>query len=295
MNTSDIVSIATDELTADVALLGAELRRLDDSSGNALLWDGNPAHWTGRAPLLFPIVGGLAGDVFRHHGREYALPRHGFARRSLFTLVDRDPAHVTLRLEDDDATRAAWPFAFRLDVTHRLAASTILTTAEVTNLSDEPMPTAFGFHPAFRWPLPGAGPRSAHVITFEEQETSPLRRLDRSGLLSPTPLPTPIVDRTLPLDDALFLDDAMIFDRPSSRRLTFGTDAASLEVGFDGMPHLGLWTKPGAGFLCIEPWQGHADPAGYDGTLAEKPGMLSLAPGRTHRFAMSATSIRNRT
>lgn len=294
MTTSEVVTLVNDVLTADVAHLGAELRRLDDSSGTPLLWDGDPAHWTGRAPILFPIVGGLVGDAFRHAGGKYTLPRHGFARRSLFTLVDRDRAHATLRLEDDPATRTVWPFSFRLDVTHRLDGATLETVAEVTNRSDGPMPVAFGFHPAFRWPLPGAGQRADHVIRFEKSESSPVRRLDRSGLLSPTLHATSIRDRTLKLDDTLFHDDALIFDRLSSRRLTYGTDIASLEVAFEGMPHLGLWTKPGAGFLCIEPWQGHADPVGFDGPLTEKPGMLSLPPGGTRRFVMSVTSIDNR-
>lgn len=289
MTAPDLVSLVSEELSADVALIGAELRRLDDAVGNSLLWDGDPAFWTGRAPLLFPIVGGLAGDAFRHGGRAYALPRHGFARRSTFALIDRGTAHVTLRLEDDDATRAVWPFAFRLDVTHRLRGATVETVAEVTNRSTEPMPTAFGFHPAFRWPLPGAGPRAAHVIRFEKAEAAPVRRLDAAGLLDPTARPTPVAGDALALDDALFHDDALIFDRLESRRLTFGAGDVSLDVAFEGMPHLGLWTKPGAGFLCIEPWQGHADPAGFVGDLADKPGMIALAPGETRCFAMSAT------
>lgn len=53
------------------------------------------------------------------------------------------------------------------------------------------------------------------------------------------------------------------------------------------MPHLGIWTKPGAGFVCIEPWQGHASPEGFDGELADKPGMVAIMPGATESFAMS--------
>jgi len=289
VTSAEIVSLVSDELSADVALLGAELRRLDDAVGNALLWDGDPAFWTGRAPLLFPIVGGLAGDAFRHGGRTYGLPRHGFARRSTFSVVERDTAHVTLRLEDDDATRAVWPFAFRLDVTHALAGPRLTTTAVVTNRADEAMPVAFGFHPAFRWPLPGAGPRGAHVVRFERPEPAPVRRLDGAGLMDPRPRPSPVAGDTLALDDALFAEDALIFDRLESRRLSYGAGDVALDIAFDGMPHLGLWTRPGAGFLCIEPWQGHADPVGFDGDLAEKPGMVRLAPGEARTFAMSAT------
>ncbi|TBW38242.1 aldose 1-epimerase family protein [Siculibacillus lacustris] len=287
---SQTVTLLSDELSADVALLGAELTWLDDAVGNAYLWNGDPTFWSGRAPLLFPIVGSLAGGVFRHRGRTYALPRHGFARTSVFEVVERGTAHTTLRLEASGATRAVWPFEFRLDVTHAVAGRTLTTTAEVSNTGDEDMPVAFGFHPAFHWPLPYAGPRAAHTLTFESPEPAPVRRLDAAGLLRPEALPSPVIGDTLPIDDALFADDALIFDALASRRVIWsGETGARLIVDFEGMPQLGLWSKPGAGFLCIEPWQGHADPVGFAGEIGDKPGSVTLAPGETRRFAMAVT------
>ncbi len=284
---TDTVTIASAALEAEIALLGAELVRLDTAAGESLLWNGDPAFWTGHAPLLFPIVGTLAGGRFRHDGRDHALPRHGFARRSRFTLVDRCAGSVTLRLEASEETGAVWPFDFRLDVTHALDGARLTTTAAVTNLDDEAMPTSFGFHPAFRRPLPGAGAAADHVVRFEKPEPAPVRRLDADGLVDPAPRPTPVIGDRLPINDALFVEDALIFDRLASRSLTYGTDTARLAVAFDGMPHLGLWSKPGAPYLCIEPWQGHSDPAGFSGTLADKPGTVAILPGETRRFAMS--------
>lgn len=287
--TDELFSLVSQELSADVTRLGAELVRLDDAVGNPLLWNGDPAFWSGRAPLLFPIVGALAGGTFRHHGRTYALPRHGFARRSTFTLVDRGTAHVALRLESSAATRQNWPFDFRLDVRHALAGPRLTTTATLTNRSDEPMPVAFGFHPAFRWPLAGAGPRDHHVVRFAAPEPAPVRRLDAEGLLTPDPRPTPIEGDLLPLSDALFAEDALILDHPASRRLTYGGGDVRLAIEFPEMPHLGLWSKPDAPFLCVEPWQGYADPAGFGGEIGEKPGTIALPPGATRRFEMSVT------
>ncbi|MER2606678.1 MAG: aldose 1-epimerase family protein [Siculibacillus sp.] len=283
------LTIASSELSADVALLGAELVRLDDAVGNPLLWSGDPNVWAGRAPLLFPIVGTLADDTFLHRGHSWRLPRHGFARRSTFTLIERGTAHVALRLEASAETLAVWPFAFRLDVTHAIDGATLSTTAEVTNLSDEPMPTAFGFHHGFRRPLPGAGARGDHRIRFEAPEPGPIHRLAPNGLLDPTPRPTPVVGDTLALDDALFADDVVMMLAPASRRLVYGTEHVHLAIAHPDMPHLGLWTKPGAGFLCIEPWQGHADPVGAPGEITAKPGSLLLAPGESRRFSIAVT------
>lgn len=283
------VTMVSDELSADVDPLGAELVRLDDAVGNPLLWNGDPTVWNGRAPILFPIVGALAGGVFRHRGRGFALPRHGFARRSTFALVERGTAHATFRLEASPATRAVWPFDFRLDVTHRLSGASVETVAEVVNLSEETMPVSFGFHPAFRRPLPGADGATAPHLRFEEPQTAPIRRLDADGLLDPAPRPSPVEGDRLVLDDALFAEDAVIFDRLAGRRVVYVCDPVRLVVDFPDMPHFAVWTKPGAPFVCLEPWQGHADPAAFSGELAEKPGTLALAPGASRRFSMRAT------
>jgi galactose mutarotase-like enzyme len=60
-------------------------------------------------PLLFPMVGSLAGDTLRHDGQAYALPRHGFARRLDFALVAHDGATAHFRLCDQEQTRAVYP------------------------------------------------------------------------------------------------------------------------------------------------------------------------------------------
>jgi galactose mutarotase-like enzyme len=94
----------------------------------------------------------------------------------------------------------------------------------------------------------------------------------------------------LPLADDLFRDGALIFDRLASRRVSYGAPGASrIEVAFPGMPHLGIWTKPGAGFVCIEPWQGFASPEDFDGDFAERPGVVPISPGHARAFEMSIT------
>src|SRR5271165_5613214 len=117
------------------------------------------------------------------------------------------------------------------------------------------MPASFGFHPGFRWPLPFGQPRSAHFIEFADDEPATVRRLDQNGLLSPEHHPTPIVGRRLALDDTLFQRDVIICDEIRSRSVTYGAETGPrLRIGFQDAPFLGLWTRPGANFICIEPW-----------------------------------------
>lgn len=277
------VSISSAALSAEIAPLGAELVRLRDRNGADLLWDGDPAVWNGRSPLLFPIVGEVARNRLNVAGKAYEIGRHGFARISTFSLVDSDAASCTWRLESSEATRRRYPFEFRLDVTYRIDAAVLHMEARVTNTGAVVMPASFGFHPALRWPLPYGKSRDAHEIVFERDEPAPVRR-PVDGLLSAAQFPTPVRDRHLLLHDDLFEDGALVFDTLASRSVLYG---GTIRVDFPRMPHLGIWTKPGAGYVCIEPWQGHASPEGFDGELADKPGVVAIAPGTTNSFAMS--------
>jgi galactose mutarotase-like enzyme len=155
------------------------------------------------------------------------------------------------------------------------------------NRGEDVMPASLGFHPAFRWPLVSGLPKEAYAISFEKPEDKPIRRL-ANGLLVADAIPSPVHDRTLDLKDTLFINDALIFDQLNSRRVTYGAATGpSIEVQFDSMPYLGIWSKPGAGFVCIEPWHGFASPEDFDGELKDKPGIALVPPGTPKRFEIS--------
>ena len=287
---STLFAIANDRLSAKVSSLGAELQDLRDADGNLLQWTGDPGVWSGRAPVLFPIVGTLRGDGYRLDGRTYAMGRHGFARRSEFELLDRASDAVTLRLSASPQTQAAYPFDFELRLSFRLEGATLTLAATIANRGDRDMPASFGFHPAFAWPLPYGRPRRDHAIRFADDEPAPIRRLDAQGLLVAEPSPTPVEGGVLSLRDDLFTDDALIFDRLAGRTVRYGAgDGPYLDVAFADFPLLGMWTKPGASFVCIEPWSGSSDPEGFTGDIWEKPGVLRIPAGGERRLAMAVT------
>lgn len=281
------VTIRSEGLSAEINLKGAELWRLVDAEGHDLLWDGDPAFWGSRAPILFPVVGGSAGGKVTVEGVDYPMERHGFARRQTFAVVEASASVVRLRLEENEATRAVWPFAFRLDMVFSVAGRRLEMVAEVTNRDTRPMPASFGYHPALRWPLPYGEPRAAHRVRFDAPEPGQIHRIDGTGLVVPEGVDTPVRGDTLLLDDALFEPDVLIWYALGSRGLTYGAPGApALTITFPGMPMLGLWTKPKAGYICVEPWQGTADTVGFAGEIDGRPGMLRLAPGETRRFPM---------
>ncbi len=288
---TDLLTIASGDLTARINPLGAELWSLTDTAGREYMTDADPAFWTGHAPVLFPIVGALNQDRYRLGDTYYALPKHGFARTSLFECTEHTAAEVRFRLGDSAATRSVYPFAFGLEMAFRLDGGALHLAATVTNAGDEPLPFSFGFHPALAWPLPGGAAKAAHQVVFAEAEPQPIRRIDGpTGLLLPEAAPTPVQGRTLTPEAELFEADALIWDELHSRSLSFGAlDGASLDIAFPDTPMLGIWQKPGAHYLCIEPWQGIADPVGYEGDFRDKPGVVILPPGKVRQFRMTIT------
>lgn len=265
-----------------VAELGAEARGWRVGA-TELLWPGDPAIWPEIAPILFPVVG-WTRDGARVEGRQYALGLHGFARRQTFAIERQETDFVRLVSQDDDETRAVYPFAFEFAVEHRLGASAWVHILEVTNTGDTPMPYACGLHPGFNWPF-GSGARAGATIRFERAERPDVPDIAPGGLIAPTRHAVPLREgRVLPLDEAPLAQDAVCFLDAASRALTFEqADGSALEMTLDGFAHIALWTRPPAPYLCLEAWTGYSDPAGFAGDLFEKPGMSVLAPGARAR------------
>ena len=285
---ADVISIASDHLRATIAHRGAELQSLTDADGRELMTNADPAYWTGRAPLLFPIVGRLNDDILRLDGKNCRMEKHGFARKSDFTLVNVNASEAVFRLTDSAETRAQYPFAFSLEAHFRIEGAQLFQTVTVHNTGISALPFSFGFHPAFAWPLPYGAAKADHQIRFETPETAPLAILTEDGLLEPFKVPTPVQHGTIALADDLFERDAMIWPTLSSQALAYGPPTGpSLEIIFPDTSSLGIWTKPGAAFVCVEPWAGFADPKGYCGEFADKPGVRSLAIGESATFRMN--------
>jgi len=272
-------------VSATVKADGAELCSLRDVAGEEMLWQAAPV-WPRHAPVLFPIVGRLKDDRLLHQGRSYRLTQHGFARDRRFAWLNRSPTACRLVLHDDAGTRACYPFAFRFEVAFALNDDMLETTFTVANPGRAVLPASLGAHPGFVWPLADGVGKGAHVLEFAEPETAPIRRLD-GGLLSPEPVPTPVHGRTLGLHPSLFDADALIMDQLASSSLRYTAPGApAIEVAWEGFRELGIWSRPGGDFVCIEPWHGTHSPTDFDGEFRDKPGLMLIPPGERRTASM---------
>ena len=282
----DLVRIESDQLAVEVSSLGAEMQSLATRDGRAWLWNGDPAFWAGRSPILFPIVGKAPDNKVLVDGQAYEMQQHGIARRSEFRLVETSANACLHELVSSETSRAAYPFDFRLTLRHAVEGLRLTVTAEVSNSGAKPLPFGLGFHPAFAWPLPEAEGRE-HFVELDNGGEPKLSRID-GGLRKPDLLPSPFSKGRLTLQHSYFDDDAMIFPAGGGAGLTYAAEGGpSLHFAFDNLPNLALWTKPGAPFLCVEPWHGTAPEIGASAEIAARPYSLTLAPGDSARFGFS--------
>lgn len=283
-----ITRIANDVLSIEVSSLGAEMQAATTQDGANWLWNGDAAFWTGRSPVLFPIVGKAPDDTLLIDGKPYSMAQHGFARRREFSLTAATATLCRYTLEATAETRAAYPFDFRLSVEHSLDGPTLTVAAEVENRGDVPMPFGCGFHPAFLWPLPG-GDGKTHVVTLDNG-AEPKRQPLENGLLSRQREASPFDNGRLVLAQGQFDNDALVFPDDAGDGMTYEAEGGpALTFRFENLPNLALWSKPGAPFLCIEPWHGTAAEFGGARELKDRPYTTVLPAGESRRFAFAVT------
>jgi galactose mutarotase-like enzyme len=283
-----LTRLENDNLIVDISSLGAELQALTTADGRSLLWNGDATFWAGRSPILFPIVGKAPEDTILIDGKPYPMAQHGIARRREFALTASDRSHCRYTLTSSDDTKAIYPFDFSLALDYQLQNNCLTLTASVTNCDDKPMPYGIGFHPAFLWPLPGADTKPHEIILDNGAEPELLRL--RGGLLDTTPQPSPFKAGHLTLDASQYVEDAMIFPQGVGNGLTYqAEDGPSLHFTFENLPNLALWQKPGAPFICIEPWHGMAAERGKGSEVKDRPYSVILPPGETARYGFSIT------
>ena len=273
-------------LTVEVNEHGAELQSIRKGEVE-YLWQGDPVYWGRRSPVLFPIVGSVWEKRYRIAGKEYEMGQHGFARDMDFTLVSQSEDEVRYRLESTEETLAKYPYPFVLEIAYKLHDNKLDVIWDVTNPSSEPIYFQIGAHPAFNYPDYSAEASERGFLSFGKTEGLECIRIKEKGCVEvdvkyPLEIPSdgllPIAVDTFDAIDTIMLQDSQI-DQVGMYRAD-GTPW--LKMTFDA-PVVGIWSPPGkvAPFICLEPWYGRCDRAGYEGDYTEKDWVNRLAPGKS--------------
>ena len=272
-------------LTVKVSSHGAELQSIV-KDGVEYLWQGDPAFWGRRSPVLFPIVGSVWNGTYRVDGREFKLGQHGFARDMDFTLVESSENEVRYRLESSDETLQKYPYPFVLEIAYRLHGNKIDVIWEVSNPGDSDLCFQIGAHPAFFYPDYQEESEERGFMSFDKTESLKCIRIKEKGCVDAETEYTfdfP-ADGFYPLTKTTFdsIDTIMLQNGQISRVVLHRNDRTPwLALDFDA-PVVGIWSPPtkNAPFICIEPWYGRCDRAGFEGDIRDRDWMNILAPGK---------------
>jgi len=283
-----LFTIENERLSVSADTHGAQLQRVYlKASGTDVLWTALPGGWPGRAPILFPIVGGLRNGQYRYQGKIFSMNRHGFARNMEFEPGEQTDNSISYILRDTGQTRAQYPFAFRLQSTYTLTGRTIAHRCELWNTGKETMYFSLGFHPAFFW---GQG----DFIELKDTVLAQARYLDpgHGHLLSDIKVPLPFENGRLYNTPALYPKGSWTIEDCPGKQVALVSPSRGYRVSVDhDAPFIGLWGGPGAPFTAIEPWYGTDDPVGASGNLEEKPHIRSLPPRQSWHAEIRITVL----
>ncbi|MDR2647000.1 MAG: aldose 1-epimerase family protein [Oscillospiraceae bacterium] len=267
--------IENEQLFCAVDSQGAQLHSVKcRGQKTEYLWQGDPAVWYGQAPILFPFVGQLHGGQFTYDGVSYNCPKHGFARNSAFELLEHKQNRISFLLKSNENTRAVYPFDFALTVTFKLIENTLHVRADAENAGGGEMFFSIGAHPGFNCAM-------GDILRFEAIENLQSEYIDAKSLLVGDTYPVPLQDGTdLLLHPHLFDHDALILKDLRSKHVTLVRNGRNaLRMDFGNAPVLGIWAKPNAPYVCIEPWFGINDGQTLNADLRQKRGILRLGAG----------------
>ncbi len=271
-----IITLKNEFLTVDISTKGAEIQKIEKNGVN-YLWSGDPSVWACKAPILFPICGGLRYDKYTYGGKEYTLPKHGFAKLSEFEVAEESDMEAVFKISGNPDYDENYPFSYDFLVKYALTGNSLKVTYEVVNKDDKTMYFSVGAHEGYAT----KGGIEDYSIVFDKEETLDSYILD-GNLLEHNTIRIMENSKVLPLKYDFFKVDAIVFKNINSRKVTLKHNLSdyALSVEFPGHDFFVLWTKPGAEYICIEPWCGVQDPVDSDLNIVRKEGIVSLDAGK---------------
>lgn len=262
---NDILKIAVDTHGAELSSI------LNKKENKEMLWQGDPAFWGRKSPVLFPVVGKYKNGKTTYEGKEYQSGQHGFARDSEFTLVKETENKLSFELSSSEETLKQYPFRFRLICSFELNNDKIIVGWNVENIDDKKIYFSIGAHPAFHC-------EKSKTLLSMNGENLKYNLINGDGLYTAQKYD---IESSFVLHDNIFDNDALIVeDGGVSEVSLIDNNKKYLTVKFDA-PLFGIWspTKKNAPFVCIEPWFGRCDSEDFNGDITEREWSNTLGIG----------------
>lgn len=265
---------------------GAELISFKNKQADIeYIWQGDPAFWGRHAPVLFPIVGKLKNNQYAYHDKHYTMGQHGFARDSVFKVIEQENNHLCFELTDSETSLALFPFHFIFTIDYYLDKNSLKVVYRVHNPSTkEELYFSIGAHPGFSVPIKKDLTFDDYYLEFSPRKSRTCIPLN-DGLIDYEKRTLAQTNTAIQLKHDWFSNDAQIFETKGTNQFSICTDKDEHKVTLtcEDFPYVGIWsTYPAeAPFVCVEPWFGLADTTDASGRLVDKLGIQKLAASET--------------
>jgi galactose mutarotase-like enzyme len=202
-------------------------------------------------------------------------------------LIEHGASALELGVRWSEELKKDYPFEWSLNARFELKARKLIVSYEISNCSaDDDLWFSLGSHPAFNLDF-GSDAIEDYYLNFRGSEEPLLRRkLSASGLSRRT-FPTDWDGSKIHLTQSIFDEDALVFTDVDIDSIEISSESTDRRITINtGMaPDLGIWSKPNAPFVCIEPWFGLDDFEDHDGFIQEKAGIQNLPAGGVFKTA----------
>ncbi len=267
---------------------GAELTSIQ-YNGKEMLFQGEKVldsngniYWKRQAPILFPIVGQLKNSQTQIEDKIYEMSQHGFARDMDFEEISKTENEHHYMLKYNEETLKKYPYKFELHVIYEIIGDTLTVTYKVKNIDDKTIYFGLGGHPAFNCDYSNG----EYEIAFSENEDKIEFLKLKNGLIDTEKAQNILQDNKIYLKEDTFDNDAVIMKNLKSNKVVLQnheTNQKILELDFTGFPYLALWSKKGAPFVCIEPWQNTADKIDSVQIYKDKENIIELPKDKKYQ------------
>lgn len=276
-------------ITAEIDTLGGQLVSLKKNNVE-YMWQRDAEYWSGCAPILFPVVGRLRNGVLTIKGKDYPMPKHGFARDSVMSVVNKTEKSVKFKLKSSDETKKLYPWDFEFTVKFVLEENVLGVSFEVRNTDKEDIMFGLGGHPAFNVPMYDGDKFTDYKLEFDKEEVLESNYVNSDDSISADKKEVILSGgKSINIVRSLFNNDALIFENIKSRTISLVNNAnKGIKFSFDNFTTFAVWTKgepEEANFVCLEPWISMGFRDNEDSKIENKCGMKKLAPGEKFEAA----------
>lgn len=254
-----MIILENEFLLLEVSEHGAELKRIfHKSKKRDYLWKGGK-EWRRHSPILFPNIGGMAGEKLIVDGKSYPALPHGFARDCKFKILKSSTQYVILVLEHDETTAIYYPYKFRLAITYTLKENSVEIGWHIYNEDERTLYFSIGAHPGFM--LAENSCVEDYKIVFDKTINVQTRRVVGRYLTEEKELVIQNCNE-FHIKPELFAKDALILEGSNISEVSLINEKCGyfVKIKCPDFPVVALWTNPNSldniKFICIEPWCG---------------------------------------